>query len=195
MPHTPAAPDRFDDLPADSARVGAHRAENPRIRAGVVLVWTIVSIVVLVTAGIVGTLLATGKIALAPSPAVSVAPSPNVDPVVDPSYPVLVLNATTRDGLAGQVREQLVGAGWAAGDVTAGEAGSQDFAHTTVYYSNDADQAAALGVAEVLGGARTEQSEAYVPADDPNTGDVDESQAKQLVVVIGADWAGEGVTP
>ena len=36
MPKTEPTKDRFDDLPADRGRVGAHRAENPRIRGGLV---------------------------------------------------------------------------------------------------------------------------------------------------------------
>ena len=30
MPKTPPPKDRFDDLPADARRLGAHRADNPR---------------------------------------------------------------------------------------------------------------------------------------------------------------------
>lgn len=194
MPHHAAEPDRFDDLPSDSARVGAHRAENPRMRGVVVVLWSVVAVVVIVTLGIVGTLLATGKIALSPAVTPTVAPTEGVEPVVDSSYPVLVLNATTQEGLAGQVRDELIAAGWSEDAVNSGAAGSQDFEHTTVYYGDIADQAAALGLAEeVLGGARTELSEAYQPADDPDTADVDESQEKQLVVVIGSDWGSGGV--
>lgn len=194
MPHTPAEPDRFDDLPTDSARVGAHRAENPRMRGGVVVLWSVVAVVVIVAIGIVGTLLATGKIALTPTSTPTVVATESVEPVIDTSYPVLVLNATAQDGLGGQVRDQIVAAGWPDDAVNSGEAGSQDFAHTTVYYSSPDDLAAALGLAEqVLGGARTELSEAYQSADDPATTDVDESETPQLVVVIGADWGPAGI--
>ncbi|RLK47395.1 LytR C-terminal domain-containing protein [Microbacterium telephonicum] len=194
MPPTDAPTDRFDDLPAGSSRVGAHRAENPRMRGGIVVLWSVVAIIVIVAVGIVGTLLATGKIALSPVETATPTPTESIEPVVDTSYPVLVLNATAQDGLGGQVRDQIIAAGWPEESVNSGEAGSQDFQHTTVYYGNAADLPAALGLAEnVLGGARTELSQAYQPADDPNTADVDESQEKQLVVVIGADWGPGGV--
>ena len=43
MPKTSPTKDRFDDLPADRGRVGAHRAENPRIRGGLVLLWSVIA--------------------------------------------------------------------------------------------------------------------------------------------------------
>jgi len=188
VPRADYPTDRFDDLPDDtSGRVGAHRAENPRMRAGIVLLWAAVATVVLIGLGILGTLLATGQIVTA-TPTASVAVT-EVEGVVDTSFPVLVLNATTQDGLAGSTRDQIIAAGWAENDVTDGEAGSQDFAYTTVFYSDPADEAAARGLADdVLGGARIELSDAYASVDDASTDDVDESQTRQLVVVIGADW-------
>ena len=61
----------------------------------------------------------------------------------------------------------------------ASEAGSTDFPETTVYYYLPTDEAAAAGLAEVIGGAKLEQSDVYQPADDP--------EARQLTVVIGLD--------
>lgn len=46
--------DRFDDIPRDARRIGAHRAENPRGRWVVVLLWVLVVLAVLIAAGIVG---------------------------------------------------------------------------------------------------------------------------------------------
>jgi len=42
-------------------------------------------------------------------------------------------------------------------------------------------------VAELLDGARIEQSDFYQPTDDAATEDVDESESAQLTVVIGLD--------
>jgi len=181
VPRPEPPTDRFDELPELNGRVGAHRAENPRMRVGIVLLWSAVATIVLVGLGIFGTLLATGQITTSAPPGQTQTPAPEVEGVVDTTHPVLVLNATTQDGLAGTVREEIVAAGWADRDVTAGEAGSQDFSHTTVFFSDPADEAAAKGLAdEVLGGARIELSDAYAS--------VDADDVRQLVVVIGADW-------
>lgn len=188
MPTTTYPKDRFDELPADLARVGAHRAENPRLRAGVLLFWSAVAVLVLVAVGIFGTLLVTGRISLFPT-ASSSAPAAEapVDaaPVVDTSYPVLILNATTERGLANSVADVVVGAGWNAETVDAGEAGSRDFPATTVYYLTADDEGAARGLAEVIGGADVELSDAY-----PGPVNADGTPGKQLTIVLGADRAG-----
>jgi hypothetical protein len=48
--------DRSDDVP-DLNRVGAHRAENPRLHAGVVFLWALVATVALAAGGIAVALL------------------------------------------------------------------------------------------------------------------------------------------
>jgi hypothetical protein len=181
-------PDRFDDLPPDTGRIGAHRAENPRLRGGVVFLWAAIATVVLAAGGIFGTLLISDRISFtAPEPVPTAAPDPEVEPVVDTTYDVLILNATPEDGLATQVRETVLGAGWPAELVTAGGAGSTDFPTTTVYYATPAEEAAALGLADVIGGAEVAQSEQYLPPDDPAT---EENEAvRQLTIVLGLDRA------
>lgn len=185
MPTTDFARDRFDDVP-ETDRVGAHRAENPRMRGWVVLLWAALATVVLIVVGIFGTLLASGRIELAPTPTPTVAPAPSVTPVVDPAYDVLILNATPEQGLATQMKDVVVAAGWSDDKVTAGEAGSQDFARTTVFYVAAADEAAAAGLAELIGGAAIEQSDAYPAAS---------ADVPQLTVVIGLDRTAAGQTP
>jgi hypothetical protein len=179
--------DRFDDLP-ETHRVGAHRAENPRMRGWAVLLWAALATVVLIAVGIFGTLIASGRIDLAPTPTPTETPAPEVTPVIDQSYEVTILNATPEQGLATQMKDTVVGAGWSEDSVIAGEAGSQDFPTTTVFYSTPADAAAALGLASVIGGAATEQSDAYTSAS---------PDAPQLTIVIGLDRtaAGQSATP
>lgn len=179
MPRSPYPKDRFDDLPADAGRVGAHRAENPHMRGWVVFLWAAIATVVLIALGIFGTLLVSGRISFEPSPTPTVTPQPTVTPIVDTTYSVLVLNATPEQGLATQLKDRIVAAGWSTDVVNAGEAGSTDFAKTTVFYALPADEAAAAGLAQVIGGAELVQSDAYQPVDDPS--------AKQLTVVIGLD--------
>jgi hypothetical protein len=177
--------DRFDELAPDTGRVGAHRAENPRLRAGIVFLWAVIATIVLLVAGIFGSLLVSGRITFAPEPVPTTTPLPVVDPVVDTTVPVLVLNATPQDGLATQVRDTVVAAGWAADLVSAGAAGADDFPTTTVYYASDEDEAVALGLADVIGGAEIALSDQYLPPDDPET--PENEAGRQLTVVIGLD--------
>lgn len=149
------------------------------MRGWVVLLWAILATVVLVAVGIFGTLLVSGRVVLFPTPTPTATPLPVVTPVVDPSYAVLILNATPELGLATKMKDVVVAAGWAEDTVSAGEAGSTDFAETTVYYYLPADEAAAAGLAGVIGGAKIAQSDVYQPVDDP--------EAKQLAIVIGLD--------
>lgn len=192
MPKTSPTKDRFDDLPADHGRVGAHRAENPRIRGGLVLLWSVIATVVLVALGVFGTMLATGRISLAPSPEPTVSVVPTAEPVIDTSFSVLVLNATPQSGLAAATRDAVIAAGWAADSVIDSDAATEDFPETTIYYAFPEDEDAASGLAQAIGGAVVQLSDAYQPADDPDTADVDESAAKQLVIVLGLDRTNAG---
>ncbi len=149
------------------------------MRGWVVLLWAVLATIVLITVGIFGTLLMTGRVVLIPTPEPTVAPLPVVTPVVDTTYDVLVLNATPEQGLATRMKDVVVAGGWAEDAVLASEAGSTDFPETTIYYYRPEDAAAAAGLAEVIGGAKLEQSDVYQPADDP--------EAKQLTIVIGLD--------
>lgn len=180
MPKTPPPKDRFDDVLADHGRVGAHRAENPRMRGSVVLLWSAAATVVLIGLGVFGTLIATGRITLFPVPEPSVSVVPTAEPVVDTTVKVTILNATAQEGLANTMGDAVIAAGWSADDVTASSAGSQDFPQTTVFYSSAADEGAARGLAQVIGGAELVLSDAYADLwGDPSI--------RQLVVVIGLD--------
>ncbi|GAA1943326.1 LytR C-terminal domain-containing protein [Microbacterium aquimaris] len=187
MPKSTYPRDRFDDLPTDSGRVGAHRAENPHMRGWVVFLWAAVATLLLIVVGIFATMVMSGRVSLVPDAEPTPTPTATVEPVIDTSYDVLVLNATPESGLATQVKDILVTAGWSSDQVNASEAGTTDFAETTIYYAFPDDEAAAAGIADLLGGARIEQSDFYQPVDDTATEDVDESQSSQLTVVIGLD--------
>ena len=131
------------------------------------LLWAAVATIVLIAVGIFGTLIASGRIELFPDAVARRArrrrrPS---TPVVDTSYQVLILNATPQDGLATQLKDVLVAVGWPIDNVLPSEAGSNDFPETTVYFLNPEDEAAADGLAGVIGGAKVEQSDIYQPAE------------------------------
>jgi hypothetical protein len=154
----------------------------------VVLLWSFVAALVLIIAGIFGSLVVMGRISLFPDAAPTSAPTPEETGVVDTSYSVMILNASPDEGLDAQLRDQLINEGWAADTVFASDSASQDFETTTVYYVADEDEAAAIGLADLIGGADVQQSDFYAGQND--TG------GKQLVVVIGLDRAGaSGETP
>nr|WP_179435133.1 LytR C-terminal domain-containing protein [Microbacterium pseudoresistens] len=148
----------------------------------IVLLWSFVAALVLIVGGIFGAMVAMGKITLGPDAvATAPAPSPTETGTIDTSYAVLVLNATAGDGLAAGMRDTVVNAGWPAESVLPGNADVTDFPETIVYYQSDEDRAAALGLAEVIGGAKIAQSDVYA-------NDVSDGQ-KQLTIVIGMDRA------
>jgi len=173
--------DRFDDVPRATGRVGAHRAEAPGMNGWVVLLWAFVSALVLIVIGIFVALVMMGRIALFPAEAETIAPTPEETGVVDTTYSVLVLNATAEEGLDVQLRDTLLNSGWAGDAVNYGDAGQQDFETTTVYYVAEADEQAAIGLADLIGGADVAQSDFYADASNPDE--------KKLVVVIGLDRA------
>ena len=104
------------------------------MRGWVVLLWAAAATIVLIAVGIFGTLIASGRIELFPTPSPTLPPIPTVEPVVDTSYQVLILNATPQDGLATQLKDVVVQAGWPVDSVLPSDAGSNDFPETTVYF-------------------------------------------------------------
>lgn len=156
------------------------------MRGWVVLLWAAAATIVLIAVGIFGTLIASGRIELFPTPSPTLPPIPTVEPVVDTSYQVLILNATPQDGLATQLKDVVVQAGWPVDSVLPSDAGSNDFPETTVYFVNPEDEAAAYGLAGVIGGAKVEQSDIYQPAD---------PASPQLTIVIGLDRTDTTPTP
>lgn len=176
MPKRPADP--FDLVPRKAGRVGAHRAEQPRTKAWIVLLWAVVATAILVTVGVFGALIYTGRIDPFPTPAPIVTPEPEDPGIVDTSYLVFILNGTPDGGLDARFRDLVVNAGWSGADVFAGPSGTQSFTATTVYYLEDADEPAARGLAGVIGGARLIKSDHY---SDPD------SESQQLTIVIGLD--------
>lgn len=146
-----------------------------------VLLWSFVAALVLIIAGIFGSLVVMGRVSLFPEAEPSSTPTPTETGVVDTSYSVLILNASPDDGLDEQMRDLLINSGWAADVVFASDSASQDFATTTVYYIDEEDELAAIGLADLIGGAEVAQSDYYA--------DQNSTDQKQLTVVIGVDRA------
>lgn len=150
----------------------------------VVLLWACVCALVLIVIGVFAALVIMGRITLFPESDGQQAPRPEQTGVVDTGYSVMILNATPDDGLDEQMRDELINAGWAADIVFAVDGSSSDFPETTVYHVAEEDEDAALGVAHLIGGARTELSDVYADLNDTDGG--------QLVIVIGLDHTAQG---
>ncbi|WP_230667834.1 LytR C-terminal domain-containing protein [Microbacterium sp. MEC084] len=175
--------DRFDDVPRQSARVGAHRAEQPRAPRRVVLLWAALATVLLTIAGILAFLVLSQRVDIVPGQQ-SPVPQSTVSPIVDPTYTVLVLNGTGSQGVAEEVAAELVAAGWSDDMVLPSESSATDFPATTVYYASPEEEAVALGIAQAIGGARVALSDQYQSPPDP--------ALKEITVVAGLDRVSAG---
>jgi hypothetical protein len=172
--------DRFDTIPDDLRRIGAHRTPRPRGRGWIGFGWAALATVVLIGLGVFGLSLVNGSISFkGASPSISATPTPTptptIVPTVDPNLSVFVLNGTTTSGLANSVGDKLVAAGWKVD--SRANASETDLTKTIVYYSDAKNQAAALGVAQSLPGATVAETQDYV------------ATGADLTVVIGSDFA------
>ncbi|ODA91337.1 hypothetical protein ATY41_01255 [Leifsonia xyli subsp. xyli] len=175
--------DRFDEIPDDLQRVGAHRAPQPKRRRWIAVGWAALATLALVGAGILYLSVVSGSISFSgssrsanASPILSATPTPTIVPTVDPALTVNILNGTSISGLAGRVDEKLAAAGWTVGAVA--NASRTDLKQTIVYYSDPANQASALGAARSLTGATIQETQDFA-----QTG-------AQLTVVVGSDYTG-----
>jgi len=108
------------------------------------------------------------------------APAPeDVQGELDPEATVAVLNGTATPNLQAGVDEVITENGWGS-IVFSDAAASRDVEISAVFFSDPADEAAARGLAQQLGGVSTYQSDAYA------------DYGARLVVLLGADYAGPG---
>ncbi len=178
--------DRFDGLPGDLERVGAHRAPARRGRGWIGFAWAALATGVLVAAGVVGLAVFTSSLAFdlpftgtdaAASDPPAESASPTAEPQLDPAIPITVLNGTTTTGLANTVGDLLVGEGWEGAAIGVGSrssAATQDVAATAVFYSDPANEAAARALVQSLGVGAVRLGNDY-----PNS---------PMTVVLGADY-------
>jgi hypothetical protein len=189
MPSYPK--DRFDELPEDLKRVGAHRSPRKRGRGWIAFAWAALATGVLVFAGLFGLSKFLGvdiglpifQAGTSSTPTPTPTPTPTAEPVLDPTgiapdrnIKIAVLNGTTAAGLQNVAGDALAGAGWPIDSRS--RASEQDIEKTTVYYSDplNEDVARGLVVAMSVGQIR------LVPADTyPGTA---------ITIVLGADYPG-----
>lgn len=173
--------DRFDTIPDDLHRVGAHRAPRAKGRGWIGFGWAALATVVLVGLGVFGLSLVDNGNSFrgglgSPTPTPTATPTPTITPTVNPALTVNVLNGTATAGLATKVGDTLAAAGWKVG--ARANANDTNLTQTVVYYSDPKNLAAALGVVQSLPGAKTAQTQDYV------------ATGADLTVVVGSDYKG-----
>jgi len=179
--------DRFDDIPSDVDRVGAHRAPRKPGRGWIAFAWSVVATAVLVVVGMFGLSLVNPAIELPFAPGESTTPTPSATvietaaPIVDPTavdpermatLTIGVLNGTPTMGLSNTAADQIAAAGWP--DPSRAAATANDEKETYVYFSNPADEGIARGIMQLIGAADVRLSDAF-----PLT---------SITVVLGADY-------
>jgi len=182
--------DRFDTIPRNLSRVGAHRIPRRSGGAWLWILWGAVAVVVLVALGVVGLFALNDRIDFVDvfrgteAPAEPATPTPTVEPTIDPNAEIQVLNGTSTPGLAAEVAGRLTAAGWSS-NISSANASTEDVSATRVYYQDPSQEAAARGIVQTLGAGQVELSDAFaIP-----TGE-GEQPILRITVVLGADFPG-----
>lgn len=185
--------DRFDDIPHDRDRVGAHRIPRRAHRGWITFAWAALATGVLVGLGVIGLMVINGNVAFdgrlpgsgaessatsdatdSAAPEATPETTPAIEPTIDPSLAVAVLNGTPTAGLATRVGDTLAADGWTIDQIS--NADTEGEAVTTIFYSDPANEAAARGLAQSLGVTTVTLSEDYI-----DTG-------AALIAVVGIDY-------
>ncbi len=179
-------PDRFDGVPDDLQRTGAHRAAPKSGRGWIAFAWAALATGVLVAAGLFGLAVIRGTIDLPfaapsatamPSVSPSPSPSPSLEAKIDPALPIAVLNGTPTKGLASKAGNDLVKQGWAGASEKTGSrtnAGSTTITKTVVYFGDAANAPAARAMVLSLKIGEIRLSPAY--------------PGSPITVVLGSDY-------
>ncbi|MEO5535678.1 MAG: LytR C-terminal domain-containing protein [Pseudolysinimonas sp.] len=155
--------DRFDDVPDDLVRVGAHRAPARRGRGWVKFAWAALVTAVLIVAGLYGLSRVNPDVSFdlpnfggGPTAGETESPAPVVVPVTDPTQvdPALnlsisVLNGSPTNKQAEAAANQIALAGWPT--PAAANSTSREEKVTKIYYSSSDFEGIALGLAQLLG--------------------------------------------
>lgn len=179
--------DRFDEIPEDLLRVGAHRAPAQRGRGWIGFAWAALATVVLVAVGLFGLTLLNPDLEIripgvdtadsSAEPGEAEAPVQEAEPTLDPAVPISVLNGTATTGVATQVGDFLVSQGWEGAALGAGSranAAANDVESTLVFYSDPANEGAARMIVQHLGVGEIRLSNDY--------------PASPITVLVGADY-------
>ena len=175
-----ALKDQFDDIPADLARVGAHRAPPRPGRGWITFAWAALFTGLFIVAGSFGLNALRGLSFIGEAPTSSVTPSAEVtaEPVVDPATidPARAISITILNGTPTANLEDTAGAalaGWPVGALLV--ATERDEPTTVVYYGDPANEDVARGLVLALGVGEVRESTAY---------------AAPITIVLGTDYVG-----
>jgi hypothetical protein len=181
--------DRFDDLPSDLVRVGAHRAPRKKGGGWIGFAWAALATLVLTVGGLfVLSLIDPGvrfeipgvPVASEPTETPSEETTPTAIPLTDPAtidparnISITVLNGSSVEGQEDVAGQALSALGWPVGSLAT--ASTSDIEKTLVYYSNPADEEIARGLVQALGVGDVRESTAFLGA--------------PLTIVLGSDYA------
>jgi hypothetical protein len=170
-------PDQFDEIPADLARVGAHRAPPRRGRGWIRFAWAALATGVLIAGGLFGLsridpnfkIDLPGAVASG-SATPSVSSTPTAAAITDPTkvpaglaLSISVLNGTPTDGLQNKAGDVIKAAGWP--DPARANSTLRTEKITVVYYRSADYEGVARGLAALLGvGADVKLSDAFLGA-------------------------------
>lgn len=186
--------DRFDDIPDDLVRVGAHRVPAKRGLGWISFAWAALATGVLIVGGLYGLSRVNPAISFelpaiggdAADPGTSATPEPEVEAVTDPALvdPALnlsisVLNGSPTDGQQNAAVAQLTQAGWGAPTfpaVSGAVAGARDTELSAIFYNGAQFEGIALGLGELLG------------IDPENIRNSDFYRGAPVTILLGADY-------
>jgi hypothetical protein len=181
--------DRFDNLPDNLERIGAHRGPRIKGHGWIAFAWAALATGILVVIGlfVLSSVDASFKLTLpgagstpSASSVSSVTPTPTTKPVTDPTtiasrkITITILNGTAVGDLDEKASTRLTNAKWTVG--ASGPSSATDIKQTVVYYSTSANKDVAEGIQLALGTGTIRLSDAYVGA--------------PITVVIGSDFKG-----
>jgi hypothetical protein len=180
--------DRFDDLPQDLVRVGAHRAPRKKGGGWIGFAWAALATLVLVVGGLFVLSIVDPSVrfevpglpvASEPTKTPAKETTPTAIPLTDPAtidparaISITVLNGGSVKGQEDVAGQALAAAGWPVGSMAS--ASTSDIKKTLVYYSNPADEEIARGLVIALGVGDVRESTAFVGA--------------PITIVLGADY-------
>jgi hypothetical protein len=179
-------PDRFDELPNDLQRRGAHRAPPRRGRGWIALLWAVIAVAILIAAGLTVLSLLTNedsasRSSYVSSPTASPSATPTAQAKLDPEIPLTIVNGTTTARLANHIGDELVKEGWKGAALGVGSrltASTPDVDKTVVYYADPSEEGAARALVAALKVGAVQLSDDY--------------PGSPITIVVGSDYQPKG---